>query len=91
MTHCQYGYYIHGRSPHGFADTSMYQMIQSLSREQFNLVAKRGLEEKSDHQTWNSDNQNMLLFLNFKCLSRFDSLKIFSLCPIQICLTELCK
>ena len=52
MTHCQYGYYIHGRSPHGFADTSMYQMIQSLSREQFNLVAKRGLEENSDHQTF---------------------------------------
>ena len=51
LTHTQYGYYVHGRSPHGFADTSMYQMIQGLSKEELNLMSKRGLEG-SEHQTF---------------------------------------
>ena len=51
LPHTQYGYYIHGRSPQGFADTSMFQMIQGLSKEEFNLMSKRGLEG-SEHQTF---------------------------------------
>lgn len=52
MTHSQYGYYIHGRSPHGCADTGMQQMAQALLKEKNDLSAKRGLEEGSDHQTF---------------------------------------
>ncbi|CAF0714891.1 unnamed protein product [Brachionus calyciflorus] len=52
MTHTQYGYYIHGRSPHGQSDTSMYQMTQSLIREEIDMSAKRGLESNSNHQTF---------------------------------------
>lgn len=51
MTHTQYGYYIHGRSPHGNADTSMQQMALSLLKEQEDLTTKRGLEN-SDDQTY---------------------------------------
>ncbi len=65
LTHTQYGYYIHGRSPHGFSDSSMYQMIQALSKEEYDLMAKRGLEPSSNHQTFS-------IFITFK-LSRFIS------------------
>ncbi len=52
MTHSQFGYYIHGRSPHGNADTGMQQMAQALLKEENDLSSKRGLEEGSDHQTF---------------------------------------
>jgi len=52
MTHAQYGFYIHGRSPHGNADTGMQQMAQALLKEENDLSSKRGLEEGSDHQTF---------------------------------------
>ncbi len=52
MTHSQFGYYIHGRSPHGNADTSMQQMAQALLKEENDFTARRGLEENSDHQTF---------------------------------------
>ena len=52
MTHSQYGYYIHGRSPHGNADTSMQVMAHALQKEESNLLTKRGLEDDSDHQTY---------------------------------------
>lgn len=44
--------FFYWRSPHGFAETSMYQMIQALSREKFDLLSKRGLENGSNHQTF---------------------------------------
>ncbi len=52
LTHNQFGYYIHGKSPHGTADSSMSDMIRSLAHESSNLTAKRGLEANSDHQTF---------------------------------------
>ena len=52
MTHSQYGYYIHGRTPHGNADTSMQIMAQALQKEENNLLTKRGLEEGSDSQAF---------------------------------------
>lgn len=52
MTHTRFGYYIHGRSPHGQADTSMQQMTQALIREETDLSSKRGLEPGNDHQTY---------------------------------------
>lgn len=52
MTHTQFGYYIHGRSPHGNADTSMQKMTEALLSEENNLTARRGLEKDSDQQVY---------------------------------------
>lgn len=52
MTHTQFGHYIHGRSPHGYADISMQQMTQALLKEQEDRTTKRGLGQNSDHQTF---------------------------------------
>jgi meckelin len=52
MTHTQFGYYIHGRSPLGFADTSLQKMIESLAKEAEDLTAKRGLEPNTNHQSF---------------------------------------
>jgi meckelin len=60
MTHSQFGYYIHGRSPHGNADSSMQQMAQALLKEQNGMTTKRGLEEGSDHQTFSISITNKL-------------------------------
>lgn len=34
MAHATYGYYIHGRSVHGKADTDMKEMCEMLKREE---------------------------------------------------------
>lgn len=47
-----YGYYVHGRSPHGFADTDMCSMLQQLRRESENMCGHRGLLPNSEHQTF---------------------------------------
>uniref|UniRef100_T1IRZ4 Meckelin n=1 Tax=Strigamia maritima TaxID=126957 RepID=T1IRZ4_STRMM len=39
----QFGYYIHGRSVHGHADTDMKQFNEHLKREEDNLCSQRGL------------------------------------------------
>ncbi|XP_060849332.1 meckelin isoform X2 [Rhopalosiphum padi] len=38
-----FGYYIHGRSAHGFSDTDMESLIGQLRREEDNMVRHRGL------------------------------------------------
>lgn len=43
-----YGYYIHGRSPHGFADSDMATMIMQLQRETQSLCGRRGLLSDTD-------------------------------------------
>ena len=52
LTHSQYGYYIHGRSPHGNAEANMQQMTQALIKEELDMTTRRGLEEGSEHQTF---------------------------------------
>ncbi|XP_067936702.1 meckelin-like [Watersipora subatra] len=47
-----FGYYIHGRSPHGIADTGMKEMFRQLKRETENLCAHRGLVPNTDAQTF---------------------------------------
>nr|XP_006818273.1 PREDICTED: meckelin [Saccoglossus kowalevskii] len=47
-----YGFYIHGRSPHGKADTNMKEMQAQLKREEDNLVGQRGLLPNSEQQTF---------------------------------------
>jgi len=48
----QHGFYIHGRSVHGFADTDMQTMIEQLSREEEDLCGRRGLLPQTDQQTF---------------------------------------
>lgn len=52
LSHRQFGYYIHGRSVHGTADTDMVGMAKMLKREEENIVSKRGLIADSDIQTF---------------------------------------
>lgn len=47
-----YGYYIHGRSPHGFADTDVCSMMLQFKREEDNLCGHRGLLPGSENQTY---------------------------------------
>uniref|UniRef100_A0A336LUV8 CSON013682 protein n=1 Tax=Culicoides sonorensis TaxID=179676 RepID=A0A336LUV8_CULSO len=47
-----YGFYIHGRSPHGFADTDMCSMIMQFRREEENMCGHRGLLPGSEQQTY---------------------------------------
>jgi len=46
----QYGYYIHGRTPHGTADINMKEMIDNLNREANQTIGGRGLEPNSNDQ-----------------------------------------
>jgi meckelin len=45
-----YGYYIHGRSPHGSTDVNMKDMIVNLERESKQMIGTRGLQDSSDDQ-----------------------------------------
>ena len=47
-----YGYYVHGRSPHGFSDTDMCSMIIQFRREEENMCGHRGLMPGSEQQTY---------------------------------------
>lgn len=49
---CCFGYYIHGRSVHGHADTNMEEMNMNLKREAENLCSQRGLLPNTDGQTF---------------------------------------
>ncbi|KAH8381804.1 hypothetical protein KR009_000282 [Drosophila setifemur] len=51
LTEPGFGYYIHGRSPHGFADTDMSSMILQLQRTQ-TMYGRRGLLMDSDKQAY---------------------------------------
>ncbi|XP_033646702.1 meckelin-like [Asterias rubens] len=52
LSDSNYGYYIHGRSVHGFADTDMKEMRDQLKREEDNLCGQRGLLPNSEQQTF---------------------------------------
>ncbi|KAI0219967.1 Meckelin [Lamellibrachia satsuma] len=47
-----YGYYIHGRSVHGCADTGMHEMMDNLKREEEDLCGQRGLLPGTEQQTF---------------------------------------
>ncbi|GFG28269.1 hypothetical protein Cfor_01261 [Coptotermes formosanus] len=47
-----YGFYIHGRSVHGFADTDMQTILGQLQREEEDLCGHRGLVPGTDQQTF---------------------------------------
>ena len=52
LSHSHYGHYIHGKSPHGTADTDMSGLLGQLQRESDDLCGHRGLMAGSDHQTY---------------------------------------
>lgn len=52
FSHRCYGYYVHGRSPHGFADTDVCSMMMQFKREEDNLCGHRGLLPGSENQTY---------------------------------------
>ncbi|XP_077454683.1 meckelin-like [Stigmatopora argus] len=47
-----FGYYIHGRSVHGHADTNMEEMNNNLKREAESRCGQRGLLPNTDTQTF---------------------------------------
>ncbi|KAL1449101.1 hypothetical protein WDU94_000334 [Cyamophila willieti] len=52
LTMENYGFYIHGRSAHGFADTDMESMATQMLREEEDLVGHRGLLPGTEQQTF---------------------------------------
>ncbi len=55
MANGNFGYYIHGRSAHGFADTDMATLLEQLQREADDFSAHRGLTPGSDDQVLAQD------------------------------------
>lgn len=52
MSQKLYGYYIHGRSVHGFADANLAQLALLMQKEQDDLRGTRGLLPDSDIQVF---------------------------------------
>lgn len=52
MHQAQYGYYIHGRSVYGKADTNMKEMFEMMKKEEKDLVGQRGLLPNTEQQTF---------------------------------------
>ncbi|XP_068208396.1 meckelin [Palaemon carinicauda] len=52
LEHKMFGYYIHGRSVHGYADVDMHSFYEQLKREEEDLCGHRGLEPSSECQTF---------------------------------------
>ncbi|CAG6015490.1 unnamed protein product [Menidia menidia] len=60
FSHRCFGYYIHGRSVHGHADTNMEEMNNNLKRERESLCGQRGLLPNTDIQTFQVSFTNRL-------------------------------
>uniref|UniRef100_A0A8C4QDJ1 Meckelin n=1 Tax=Eptatretus burgeri TaxID=7764 RepID=A0A8C4QDJ1_EPTBU len=52
FSHCNFGYYIHGRSVHGRGDASIDEMYTNLKKEEENRCSCRGLLPNADVQTF---------------------------------------
>uniref|UniRef100_A0A7N8YD46 Transmembrane protein 67 n=1 Tax=Mastacembelus armatus TaxID=205130 RepID=A0A7N8YD46_9TELE len=52
LSHRCFGYYIHGRSVHGHADTNMEEMNSNLKREGESLCGQRGLLPNTEIQSF---------------------------------------
>ncbi|XP_077455055.1 meckelin-like isoform X3 [Stigmatopora argus] len=63
-----FGYYIHGRSVHGHADTNMEEMNINLRREAESLCGQRGLLPSTDMQTFQ-------VALNTRLRSQYDRIR----------------
>ncbi|KYQ46698.1 Meckelin [Trachymyrmex zeteki] len=67
LAHNYYGFYIHGRSVHGFADTDLPTLINDLRKEEDDLCAHRGLVPGTTDQTF-------ILSLTYSFKSLYDEL-----------------
>ncbi|XP_051879525.1 meckelin [Pristis pectinata] len=63
-----FGYYIHGRSVHGHADTNMEEMNLNLKREAENLCGQRGLIPNTDIETFQ-------IFITSKVREQYDKIR----------------
>lgn len=52
MDHLLFGYYIHGRSVHGKADTNFRNLYEMMRREEDDLCSHRGLLPNTEQQTF---------------------------------------
>lgn len=68
LSHRCFGYYIHGRSVHGHADTNMEEMNNNLKREAESLCGQRGLLPNTEVQTFQ-------VSLTHCLRSRYDSIQ----------------
>lgn len=62
-----FGYYIHGKSAHGFADTDMATLLEQLQREADDFCGHRGLQA-------GSDDQSFIMILPKKLRSYYDNI-----------------
>ncbi|KYQ46696.1 Meckelin [Trachymyrmex zeteki] len=67
LAHNYYGFYIHGRSVHGFADTDLPTLINDLRKEENDLCAHRGLVPGTTDHTF-------ILSLTYSFKSLYDKL-----------------
>ncbi|XP_072426341.1 meckelin [Chiloscyllium punctatum] len=68
FSHRCFGYYIHGRSVHGHADTNMEEMNLNLKREAENLCSQRGLIPNTDIETFE-------IFITNKFREQYDKIR----------------
>ncbi|XP_030605522.1 meckelin isoform X2 [Archocentrus centrarchus] len=68
LSHRCFGYYIHGRSVHGHADTNMEEMNNNLKREAESLCGQRGLLPNTEVQTFQ-------VSLTHSLRSRYDNIQ----------------
>ncbi|KAK2576307.1 hypothetical protein KPH14_005671 [Odynerus spinipes] len=52
LEYSYYGFYIHGRSVHGFSDTDLFTLINNLKSEENQLCAHRGLVPGTTEQNF---------------------------------------
>lgn len=52
LEYSYYGFYIHGRSVHGFSDTDLLTLINNLKNEENQLCAHRGLVPGTTEQSF---------------------------------------
>ncbi|XP_078254537.1 meckelin [Rhinoraja longicauda] len=68
LSHKCFGYYIHGRSVHGHADTNMEEMNLNLKREAENLCGQRGLVPNTETETFQ-------IFITSKVREQYDKIR----------------
>ncbi|XP_038664961.1 meckelin isoform X1 [Scyliorhinus canicula] len=68
FSHRCFGYYIHGRSVHGHADTNMEEMNLNLKREADNLCGQRGLIPNTEIETFQ-------IFTTSKIREQYDKIR----------------
>ncbi|EFN88005.1 Meckelin [Harpegnathos saltator] len=80
LAHNYYGFYIHGRSVHGFADTDLPTLINDLKKEEDNLCAHRGLVPGTTEQTFIISLTRSFKFLYDELMKQKDNVRSRKFC-----------